>query len=86
MKYKFVETQGCTAFSFTINDKELNDISKDKQKEIVDYLCEKMKEGLDDGTVMFSDIVRAFQTSDYGMEESSCDQCGDRIHWDIWEI
>lgn len=85
-KYKFVETQGCTAFGFTVNDKDLNDISKDEQKEIVDYLCEKMKEGLDNGTVLFSDIVRAFQTSDHGMEESSCDQCGDRVYWDIWEI
>jgi hypothetical protein len=86
MKYKFVETQGCTAFSFTINDKELNDISKDEQKEIVNYLCEKMKEGLDDGTVLFSDIVRVFQTSDHGMEKESCDQCGDCVYWDVWEL
>lgn len=86
MKYKFVETQGCTAFGFTVNDKDLNDISKDEQKEIVDYLCEKMKEGLDDGTVLFSDIVRAFQTSDHGWEESSCSQCGDRVYWDIWKL
>jgi hypothetical protein len=86
MKYKFVETQGCTAFGFTVNDKDLNDISKDEQKEIVDYLCEKMKGGLDDGTVQFSDIVRSFQTSDYGSDKEACDQCGDIVHWDIWEL
>lgn len=86
MKYKFVETQGCTAFGFTVNDKDLNDISKDEQKKIVDYLCDKMKEGLDNGTVMFSDIVRAFQTSDHGMEKEACDQCGDTVHWDVWEL
>lgn len=85
-KYKFVETQGCTAFGFTINDEDINDIPKEKQKEIIDYLCEKMKEGLDAGTVLFSDIVRAFQTSDHGMEKEDCSQCGDRVYWDIWEI
>ena len=86
MKYKFVETQGCTAFGFTVNDKDLNDISKDEQKEIVDYLCEKMKEGLDNGTVLFSDIVRTFQTSDHGMEKEACEQCGDWVFWDVWEL
>jgi hypothetical protein len=86
MKYKFVETQGCTAFGFTVNDKDLNDIAKDEQKEIVGYLCQKMKEGLEDGTVLFSDIVRAFQTSDHGSDDEPCDQCGDTVYWDVWEI
>lgn len=86
MKYKFVETQGCTAFGFTINDEDINDIPKEKLKEIIDYLCEKMKEGLDDGTILFPNIVRTFQTSDHGMAKEACDQCGDRIYWDIWEL
>lgn len=86
MKYKFVETQGCIVSGFTINNEELKNVSKDEQKKIVDYLCEKMKEGLDDGTILFPDIVRAFQTSDHGMAKEACDQCGDRIYWDIWEI
>lgn len=86
MKYKFVETQGCTAFSFTINGEEIGDIPKEKLKEIIDYLCEKMKEGIDDGTVQFSDIVRSFQTSDWGSDKKACDQCGDTVHWDIWEV
>lgn len=86
MKYKFVETQGCTAFSFTINGEDINDIPKEKQKEIIDYLCEKMKEGIENGTVQLSDIVRSFQTSDWGSDKEPCDQCGDTVHWDIWEI
>jgi hypothetical protein len=45
-----------------------------------------MKEGLEDGTVMFSDIVRAFQTSDHGSDNKPCDQCGDTVYWDIWEL
>jgi hypothetical protein len=85
-KYKFVETQGCTAFSFTINDQEIGDIPKEKLKEIINYLCEKMKEGIDDGTVHFPDIVRSFQTSDWGSDKERCDQCGDTVSWEIWEI
>jgi hypothetical protein len=86
MKYKFVETQGCTAFGFTVNDEDLANISKEKQKEIIDYLCEKMKEEIDKGTVLFSDIVGVFQETDHGSEKEPCDQCYDTVSWTIWEI
>ena len=85
-KYKFVETQGCTAFSFTINGKDVVDVPKEKQKEIVDYLCEKMKEGIQNDTIQLKDVVSVFQATDWGSENEQCDQCYDTVHWDIWEI
>ena len=86
MKYKFVETQGCTAFGFTVNDKDLIDISKDEQKVIVDYLCEKMKEKIDNDSMQLQDIVRSFGVDDWGSDEEPCGQCGDTVSWNIWEI
>lgn len=85
-KYKFVETQGCTAFGFTVNDKDINDISKEERNEIIDYLCEKMKERVEDHTMQLPDIVRSFQVDEWGSDKESCDQCGDIVSWDIWEI
>jgi hypothetical protein len=86
MKHKIVKTEGCLSFGLTIDDKNIEDIPKVELNKIVDYLCEKMKEGLDDGTVVFSDIVNVFQYSDYGSDEHSCETCGDTVHWCIWEI
>lgn len=86
MNYKFVETQGCLYFSFTVNDEDITDISKEKQKEIVDYLCEKMKERIDTDSIQLQDIVRSFQVDEWGSDKEFCDQCGDRVTWSIWEI
>lgn len=85
-KYKFVETQGCTAFSFTVNDKCVSEVSKEEQKHIIDYLCEKMKERVDNGSMQLQDIVRSFEVDDWGSDKERCDQCGDIVSWEIWEI
>jgi hypothetical protein len=86
MKYKFVETQGCTAFSFTVNDKCVSEVSKEEQKQIIDYLCEKMKERIDEGSMQLQDVVRSFGVDDWGRDEERCDQCGDTVSWEIWEL
>ena len=86
MKYKFIETQGCTSFGFTVNDKDIDDISKENMNEIIDYLCEQMKKRVEDNTMQLQDIVRSFQVSDWGAEKYSCETCGDNVSWDIWEI
>jgi hypothetical protein len=86
MKYKFVETQGCLYSGFTINDEEIQDVPREKQKEIVDYLCEQIKDGFANGSMSVLDIVKTFQVHYNGMEKESCDQCGDRVYWDIWEL
>lgn len=64
-KYKFVETEGCTAFSFTINGKDLSEVSKAEQNEAIEYLCAKMKGEIDKGTILFPDIVKVFHETDY---------------------
>lgn len=86
MKYKFKETQGCTAFGFTVNDKDIDDISKEEVNEIIDYLCQKMKEKVEDHTMQLQDIVRSFIPDEYGGDKEPCDQCGDKVHWEIWEL
>jgi hypothetical protein len=45
-----------------------------------------MKEEIDKGTVLFSDIVGVFQETDHGSEKEPCDQCYDTVSWTIWEI
>ena len=85
-KYKFVETMGCCHFGYTVNDEDLNDIPKEKQKEIVDYICEEIKKGLDDNTVQLQDVVAVFEASDWGGDKENCDTCGDRVTWTIWEL
>lgn len=86
MKYKFEETQGCLAFGFTVNGEDINNISKEEQKLIIDYLCERMKEKLDEDTLYLNDIVKTFSPTDYGYEKERCDTCGDTVSWEIWEL
>jgi hypothetical protein len=86
MKYKFVETQGCLYSGFTINDEEIQDVPREKQKEIVDYLCEQIKDGFANGSMSVLDIVKTFEVHYDGIEKNSCETCGDRVSWDIWEI
>jgi hypothetical protein len=84
--YKFVETQGCTALGFTINGKDLKEISREEQKEIVDYICDKLKESIKNGTIFIHDLIKCLPPTDWGSEKEACDQCGDKVYWDIWEI
>lgn len=86
MKYKFEETQGCLAFGFTVNGEDINEIPKEEQKQIIDYLCEKMKERIEDGSMQLQDIIRSFAVDDWGSEKERCDQCGDTVSWEIWEL
>ena len=86
MKYKFVETTGCTAFSFTINEENFYDLPHDKQEEVVNYLLEKVRESINHKEIIINDLVKLFQETDYGSETESCDQCGDLVAWTTWEI
>lgn len=86
MKYKFVETTGCTAFSFTVNDEIFYDLPQGKQEEIVEYLCTKVKEAIANKEIGIDDLVKLFQESGYKMDNHSCDQCGDSVAETTWEI
>jgi hypothetical protein len=85
-KYKFVETTGCTAFNYTINDQPLSEISLEKQEEILDYLFVKVKEGIKENSISFQDVVQLFQYDEYEHDPEPCSSCYDTISWTTWNI
>jgi hypothetical protein len=76
-KYKFVETTGCTAFDFSVNDKSLSELSNEEIDKILDYLFVKVKEGINDNTILFTDVVKLFQPDDWEYDDHRCESCGD---------
>lgn len=85
-KYKFVETTGCTAFDFVVNDTSLSVLSKEEINEILDYLFVKIKEGINNNTILFPDVVKLFQPDDWHYGTETCETCGDSIDDMTWNI
>jgi hypothetical protein len=85
-KYKFIETTGCTAFDFTVNEKSLSELSKREIDEILDYLFVKVKEGIDENTILFEDVVKLFQPDDWEYDDHTCETCGDTVSTTTWNI
>jgi hypothetical protein len=85
-KYKFVETTGCTAFNFTVNDKQISELSEQEYNEMLDYLFLKVKEGISNQTTLLEDVVKLFQPDDWSYDHRACEQCGDTVDTITWEI
>lgn len=85
-KYKFIETLGCTAFDFSINEKSVSDYSKEEINDILDYLFIKIKEGINNSTILFEDVVKLFQPDDWEHDPYICEQCGDSVSTTTWNI
>jgi hypothetical protein len=85
-KYKFVETTGCTAFDFVVNETSLSVLSKEEINEILDYLFVKVKEGINNNTILFPDVVKLFQYDEYEHDPEPCSSCYDTISWTTWNI
>jgi uncharacterized UBP type Zn finger protein len=85
-KYKFIETTGCTAFNFTVNDKSFSELSNQEYDEMLNYLLEKIKEGIGEQTILLEEVVRLFQYDDYEHDPHVCDQCGDTVSTTTWNI
>ena len=85
-KYKFVETTGCTAFNFTVNEKQFSEVSEHEYNEMLDYLFVKIKEGINEQTILLEDVVKLFQYDDYEHDPEPCDQCFDTVSWTTWNI
>jgi len=85
-KYKFIETTGCTAFNFTVNDKQFSEVSKQEYNEMLDYLFVKIKEGINTQTILLEDVVKLFQPDDWTHDPNQCEQCGDYTDTATWEI
>ena len=85
-KYKFIETTGCTAFDFTVNERAFSDLSANEYNEMLDYLFVKIKEGISEQTILLEDVVKLFQYDDYEYDPHICDQCGDTVSTTTWNI
>jgi uncharacterized Fe-S cluster-containing MiaB family protein len=85
-KYTFIETTGCTAGNFTVNESSLSDIPNEELDKILDYLFSKIKEGIQDNTILFEDVVKVFQSDSYEYDNETCEQCGDNVQTTTWKI
>lgn len=85
-KYKIVETTGCTAFDFSINEKSISEYNEKELDEILDYLFIKVKEGIKENTILFENLVHLFQYDDYEHDPNQCEQCFDTIQTTTWKI
>ena len=85
-KYKFIETTGCTAFNFTVNDKSTSEMSNEELDKILDYLFVKVKEGIVNNTILFTDVVKLFEPDDWHYGTEICETCGDSIDDTTWNI
>ena len=85
-KYKIVETTGCTAFDFSINEKCISEYTNEELDQILDYLFIKIKEGLKDNTILIQNVVHLFQYDDWEHDPNICEQCGDSVSTTPWNI
>jgi hypothetical protein len=85
-KYKFVETTGCTAFNFTVNDKQFSELSDHEYNEMLNYLFVKIKEGIGEQATLLEDVVKLFQPDDWEHDPNICEQCGDSVSTTTWNI
>jgi len=74
-KYKFVETTGCTAFNFTVNDKQFSEVSQQEYDEMLSHLFVKVKEGINSQTILLEDVVKLFQPDDWEHDPNICESC-----------
>lgn len=89
MKYKIIQTLGCTTFNVDINDKPISNYSQEELYEILEYLFAQIKTNAKTGekslTDSVMDVVNIFD-HDYDCSDEPCDQCGDTIETLTWKI
>ena len=85
-KYKFVETTGCTAFDFSVNEQSISELSNEELDKILNYLFVKVKEGINENTILFSQVVQLFQPDDWEHDPHVCESCGDSVSTTTWNI
>jgi hypothetical protein len=92
MKYKITISEGCTAFYTEINGKFVGgedpryDFTEKEIDELIDYLCERFKEERKQCTVQLDDLIKCFQPDSWHYDDESCDQCGDTVSTQTWEL
>ena len=59
---------------------------KEELDKILDYLFFKVKEGINNNTILFTDVVKLFQPDDWHYGTENCETCGDSIDDITWNI
>lgn len=91
-KYNIVIGEGCTAFYTEINGKTIGGeyeptrMTDEEVDEFIDYLLNKVKEGIKEHTICIDDLIKIFQYDDWECDKYPCDQCGDSASRTIWNI
>ena len=81
-KMKLEVTEGCTAFSYTVNDKEWVDLTDDERKDVLLKIIQSQIE-FDNCQDVFISLVQDFgQYKNLGR----CEECGDCITTHTLEI
>jgi hypothetical protein len=75
---KFVITQGCTAFNFTVDDKRFDDLPREEKEKVIDHVLSKVKEQVLNNHIGFQGILEHFQYDSYDVGPK-CDSCGDSV-------
>lgn len=84
--YKIEISEGCTAYHTLVNDVDINNLTEVQKTDFIDYLLQKLGEGLANNTVSFDTIINAFQYDEYDADVNPCEQCGDFVSRTIWNI
>lgn len=83
---KIIKTDGCTAYGWTFDGKDLQEISAEEQEKIFDFLCLKFKEQMKDGCRSITDFVEVFFYDEFESDEYPCGQCGDYVSTTTWQF
>lgn len=78
----------CFGYVWNIDGKSFDPEEEEypeKDEALIDYLTEKLKEGLKQGDISFDDFISCFQSSDYD-SGNRCDTCGSYDGTTTWEI
>jgi hypothetical protein len=79
-------TQGCTAYGITFDGERLEYLSLEQQDKIKKYLLEKLSFAIDRGECTLEQLIRCFQYDSYETSDYKCEQCGDYVSTEIYEI
>jgi len=82
---KFVITEGCVAYDFTVDGKRFDDLPKEEKEKIIDHVLANVKEKILNNHMAFEGIMEHFQY-DYHEIGPKCGQCGDSVSTTIITI
>jgi hypothetical protein len=81
---QIIKTTGCTAYKFEIDGKDYEEFSTEEKLEVLNKLLENYNKfyGIDCAVNMLLDNIEADETN----HSESCDQCGDYVTEQIYNL